>query len=172
MNISQNKYLMQKKWLVKTPVNRTTVEEFRSELKVDRIVSEILLQRGITTYDEAEHFFTPKLEDLHSPFLMRDLKEAVVRINKAIQHNERILFFGDYDVDGTTAVSLMISFFRNHYENIDYYIPDRYKEGYGVSKAGIDFAKASNVGLFISLDCDCFGIGPETQTAPSKSGST
>lgn len=144
---------MQKKWLVKTPINRTTVEEFRSELKIDRIVSEILLQRGITSYEEAEHFFTPKLEDLHSPFLMKDLKEAVERINKAIQNNERILFFGDYDVDGTTAVSLMISFFRNHYANIDYYIPDRYKEGYGVSKAGIDFAKASNVSLFISLDC-------------------
>lgn len=144
---------MQKKWLVKTPINRTTVEEFRSELKIDRIVSEILLQRGITSYEEAEHFFTPKLEDLHSPFLMKDLKAAVERINKAIQNNERILFFGDYDVDGTTAVSLMISFFRNHYTNIDYYIPDRYKEGYGVSKAGIDYAKASNVGLFISLDC-------------------
>lgn len=144
---------MEKRWLVKNTIDRKLVEEFRSTLKIDDVVAELLLQRGITSFEEAENFFVPKLEDLHSPFLMKDLKEAVLRINQAMANNERILFFGDYDVDGTTAVSLMISFFRNHYANIDYYIPDRYKEGYGVSKAGIDFAKETNVGLLIALDC-------------------
>lgn len=144
---------MEKRWLVKNPTDRTIVESFRSTLKVDPIVGEVLLQRGISTYDEAEAFFTPKLENLHNPFLMKDLTEAVDRINHAMANKERILFFGDYDVDGTTAVSLMLCFFQKIYDNIDYYIPDRYKEGYGVSKAGIDYAKESNVGLFISLDC-------------------
>lgn len=144
---------MEKRWLVKNPIDRTTVEEFRSTLKVDPIVAEVLLQRGISSYEEAEAFFTPKLEDLHDPFLMKDLGNAVERINQAMAKNERILFFGDYDVDGTTAVSLMLCFFKNRYDNVDYYIPDRYKEGYGVSKAGIDYAKETNVGLFISLDC-------------------
>lgn len=144
---------MEKRWLVKNPIDRTIVESFRSTLKVDRIVAEVLLQRGISTYDEADAFFNPKLEDLHDPFLMKDLPEAVDRINLAMANNERILFFGDYDVDGTTAVSLMLCFFQKIYDNVDYYIPDRYKEGYGVSKAGIDYAKENNVGLFISLDC-------------------
>ncbi len=144
---------MEKRWLVKNPIDRTIIETFRSTLKIDPIIAEVLLQRGISDYDEAEAFFTPKLENLHDPFLMKDLPEAVDRINKAIANNERILFFGDYDVDGTTAVSLMLCFFKNVYSNIDYYIPDRYKEGYGVSKAGIDYAKETNVGLFISLDC-------------------
>ena len=144
---------MEKRWLVKTPIDRTIVESFRSTLKVDPIIGEVLLQRGISTYDEAEAFFTPKLEDLHDPFLMKDLSAAVDLINSAIANNERILFFGDYDVDGTTAVSLMLCFFQKIYDNVDYYIPDRYKEGYGVSKAGIDYAKETSVGLFISLDC-------------------
>ena len=144
---------MEKRWLVKNPIDRTVNDTFRSSIKVDPIVAEVLLQRGISTYDDAEAFFTPKLEDLHDPFFMKDLSAAVDRINLAIANNERILFFGDYDVDGTTAVSLMLCFFKGKYDNIDYYIPDRYKEGYGVSKAGIDFAKESNVGLFISLDC-------------------
>ena len=104
---------MEKRWLVKNPIDRTIIDTFRSTLKIDPIIAEVLLQRGISDYDEAEAFFTPKLENLHDPFLMKDLPEAVDRINKAIANNERILFFGDYDVDGTTAVSLMLCFFKN-----------------------------------------------------------
>ena len=144
---------MQKRWLIKAPVESTTVEEFRSVLKVDRIVAELLLQRGINSFEEAEAFFQPNLNQLHDPFLMKDLKEAVERINSAIARNEKILLFGDYDVDGTTAVALLYSVLKNHYENLDYYIPDRYTEGYGVSFIGIDFAAENDISLIISLDC-------------------
>lgn len=144
---------MEKKWLVKDKIDGTIVEQFRSELKIDKVIAEILLQRGITTYEEAESFFVPKLEDLHDPFLMKDLKEAVERIQLAMEKNEKILFFGDYDVDGTTSVALMISFFRSIYKHVDYYIPDRYAEGYGVSKQGIDYAKENGITLIVALDC-------------------
>ena len=143
---------MQKRWLVNTTIDSTTVEEFRSVLKVDEVVAELLLQRGITTFEEAEKFFRPKLDELHDPFLMKDMKEAVERLQEAIENQERILLFGDYDVDGTTAVALMYSFLKDT-AVIDYYIPDRYKEGYGLSKDGIDFASEHEVGLIISLDC-------------------
>ncbi|EPB65817.1 putative single-stranded-DNA-specific exonuclease RecJ [Ancylostoma ceylanicum] len=116
---------MNKKWIIRQPIDRTTVEQFRSDLK-----------RGIDTYDKAEHFFRPKLEDLHNPFLMKNMEEAVVRLNKAIERNEKILLFGDYDVDGTTAVALMYSFLSGYSNKLDYYIPDRYTEGYGLSRKG------------------------------------
>jgi single-stranded-DNA-specific exonuclease len=144
---------MQKRWLVKTPKDITTVEEFRSTLKIDRIVAELLLQRGIHTYEQAENFFRPKLDQLHDPFLMKDLTAAVERVNQAIQKKERILLFGDYDVDGTTAVALLYTVLRKHCDQVDYYIPDRYSEGYGISYAGIDFASLNNFSLIISLDC-------------------
>lgn len=144
---------MQKRWLVKTPVESTTVEEFRSTLKVDPIVAELLLQRNIQTYESAESFFRPKLSQLHDPFLMKDLKEAVDRVNLAIENEEKILLFGDYDVDGTTAVALLYSVLKNHHSNLDYYIPDRYIEGYGVSRLGIEFAAENGFSLIISLDC-------------------
>lgn len=144
---------MQKRWLVKTPVESTTVEEFRSTLKVDPIVAELLLQRNIQTYEAAESFFRPKLSQLHDPFLMKDLKEAVDRVNLAIENEEKILLFGDYDVDGTTAVALLYSVLKNHHSNLDYYIPDRYIEGYGVSRLGIEFAAENGFSLIISLDC-------------------
>jgi single-stranded-DNA-specific exonuclease len=144
---------MQKRWLVKTPKDITTVEEFRSTLKIDRIVAELLLQRGINTYEQAEDFFRPKLDQLHDPFLMKDLKEAAERINLAFEKNERILLFGDYDVDGTTAVALLYAVLKKHYEYVDFYIPDRYAEGYGVSYIGIDHAAEQNFSLIISLDC-------------------
>ena len=143
---------MQKRWLVNTTIDSTTVEEFRSVLKVDEVVAELLLQRGITTFEEAEKFFRPKLDELHDPFLMKDMKEAVERLQEAIENQERILLFGDYDVDGTTAVAMMYSFLKDT-AIIDYYIPDRYKEGYGLSKDGIDFAAEHGVDLIISLDC-------------------
>ncbi len=144
---------MQKRWLVKTPVESTTLEEFRSTLKVDRIVAELLMQRGITSFEDAETFFRPKLDQLHNPFLMKDLKKAVERVNLAIAKGEKILLFGDYDVDGTTAVALLYGFLIEKHQNLDYYIPDRYSEGYGISMQGIDFAAENDFKLIISLDC-------------------
>ena len=144
---------MQKKWLVKSPIETAKVEELRSALKVDRVVSELLLQREITTFDQAQAFFRPSINELHDPFFMKDMDRAVERINLAISKNERILLFGDYDVDGTTAVALMYSYLIQKYENVDFYIPDRYKEGYGVSFLGIDYAEETNCSLIISLDC-------------------
>jgi single-stranded-DNA-specific exonuclease len=144
---------MQKRWLIKAPVESTTVEELRSKLKVDHIVAELLLQRGINTFKEAEAFFRPQLTELHDPFLMQDMKSAVQRVNDAIKSDEKILLFGDYDVDGTTAVALLYSFLKPKHVNLDYYIPDRYIEGYGVSFLGIDFAAENGFSLIISLDC-------------------
>lgn len=144
---------MEKRWLIKNPIDRTLVDAFRSELKVDPVVAELLLQRGISTYEEAKNFFRPSLEDLHDPFLMKDMEKAVIRLQHAIQINEKVLFFGDYDVDGTTAVSLMITYFSSILNDCDYYIPDRYDEGYGISKKGIDHAKEHGFSLIVSLDC-------------------
>lgn len=144
---------MQKRWFVRAPQDSTTVEEFRSELKVDAVVAELLLQRGIDTYKKAEAFFRPKLEHLHDPFLMKDMDVAVERLIDAIIKKEKVLLYGDYDVDGTTAVTLLYHLLKGHLENLEYYIPDRYSEGYGVSKAGITYAKDQNVDLIITLDC-------------------
>lgn len=144
---------MQKRWLIKTPNDNTIIEQLRSTLKVDRIISQLLLQRGIETFEQAEAFFRPKLSEIHDPFLMKDMDRAVDRINLAFKKQEKILLFGDYDVDGTTAVALLYSFLQNKYEKIDFYIPDRYSEGYGVSMQGIDFAAENNFSLIISLDC-------------------
>ena len=143
---------MQKRWQVKTTEDSTLVEDFRSELKVDPIVAELLLQREITSFDDAQSFFRPNLDDLHDPFLMKDMEEAVERLQTAIDEQQRVMLFGDYDVDGTTAVALMYSFLKDTLP-VDFYIPDRYKEGYGLSKTGVDVAKKNEVDLIISLDC-------------------
>lgn len=143
---------MQKRWLVNTTIDSTTVEEFRSILKVDEVIAELLLQRGIDSFESAQKFFRPDINELHDPFLMKDMKEAVERLQVAIENQERILLFGDYDVDGTTAVAMMYSFLKDT-AVVDFYIPDRYKEGYGLSKQGIDFASEHDVDLIISLDC-------------------
>jgi len=143
---------MQKRWLIKSAPDSTTIESFRSKLKVDRIISTLLLQRGITSFDEAESFFRPNLSDLHDPFLMKDMATAVERLQLAINSKEKVLLFGDYDVDGTTAVALLYSVLNSRLD-IDFYIPDRYKEGYGVSKSGIDFASENDFSLIIALDC-------------------
>ena len=143
---------MQKRWQVKTPQESTLVEDFRSTLKVDPIVAELLLQREINNFEDAQAFFRPSLDDLHDPFLMQDMDEAVERLQMAIDDGQRVMLFGDYDVDGTTAVALMYSFLKETLP-IDFYIPDRYKEGYGLSKTGIDVAKENGVDLIISLDC-------------------
>jgi len=144
---------MQKKWLLKAPPSQSKIEELRSELKIDRIVSSLLLQRDIASFESAQAFFRPKLEDLHDPFLMKDMDLAINRIEKAFTKKEKILLFGDYDVDGTTAVALMYIYLKEHYPNIDFYIPNRYSEGYGISFQGIDYAIKEGISLIISLDC-------------------
>jgi single-stranded-DNA-specific exonuclease len=144
---------MEKKWLVKTQQNKGKINELKDALKVDRIVAELLFQRGIETFEAAEAFFRPKLEDLHNPFLMKNMDLAVNRLEKAIQNQEKILLFGDYDVDGTTAVALLYGFLKNYCPSIDFYIPDRYTEGYGISFQGIDYAEKNQQTLIIALDC-------------------
>ncbi|MCM1476261.1 MAG: DHH family phosphoesterase, partial [Muribaculaceae bacterium] len=116
-------------------------------------ISQLLVQRGITTVDEAERFFNPSLADLHDPFLMPGMDKAVGRLNKAMGKKERIMIYGDYDVDGTTAVALVYKFLRQFYSNIEYYIPTRYDEGYGISLNSIDYAASQGVKLIIILDC-------------------
>lgn len=124
-----------------------------NELSISPILSKLLVQRDITTYDEARTFFRPDLSDLHDPFLMKDMDKAVERLTKAMQRNEKILIYGDYDVDGTTAVSLVYRFLIKLYSNLDFYIPDRYIEGYGISTQGINYAHKNNFTLIIALDC-------------------
>lgn len=132
---------------------QTTVNKLQAELGITTSLCQILAQRGITDFDSAKAFFRPSLSELHDPFLMKDMNKAVARIQTAIDKEERILIYGDYDVDGTTAVSLLFSFMRRHYPNIDTYIPDRYKEGYGISNPGIDYAEDNGITLIIALDC-------------------
>tara|TARA_R110001583_G_scaffold22444_1_gene84196 strand:- start:4682 stop:6370 length:1689 start_codon:yes stop_codon:yes gene_type:complete len=141
------------RWTIKAKPEQRQIEELAHALKVDRLVAELLLQRGITNYKEAKKFFRPQLSDLHDPFLMKDMDIAVARIEQAIKNNENILVFGDYDVDGTTAVALMSSYLLSFYPNVATYIPDRYEEGYGVSYKGIDFAEDNGFSLIIALDC-------------------
>lgn len=125
----------------------------QNSLNVDRIIAHLLSLRGIENFDDAKNFFRPQYDFFHDPFLMKGMKAAVDRIISAFENKEKILIYGDYDVDGTTAVSLVYSFFKNDFYEIDYYIPDRYKEGYGISFAGIDFASDHGYSLIIALDC-------------------
>lgn len=144
---------MEKRWSIKPQADGTITDRLTSELGIDKVLANLLVQRGITTFDDAKKFFRPSLTDLHDPFLMKDMDKAIARIEKAIQNSEKILVYGDYDVDGTTAVSLVYTFLKNHYPNIGFYIPDRYTEGYGISFQGIDFAKENDFTLIIALDC-------------------
>lgn len=143
---------MEKRWVYK-PIDREKLATLQESLKINPILLELLIQRGITTYQEAKDFFRPQLDMLHDPFLMKDMDKAVTRIISAIENKERILVYGDYDVDGTTSVALFYQFIHDIYSNVDYYIPDRYAEGYGVSMKGMDYAIQSGVGLIVSLDC-------------------
>ena len=143
---------MEKRWNL-ISANKTKVQSLQSGLKIHPILCELLVQRGISTFDEAKLFFRPDLNHLHDPWLMKDMQKAVDRIQIAIQQNQKILVFGDYDVDGTTSVATLYQFLLNLTHQVDYYIPHRYKEGYGVSKIGIDFAKENNFELIISVDC-------------------
>ncbi|RBW59798.1 single-stranded-DNA-specific exonuclease RecJ [Tenacibaculum sp. E3R01] len=141
------------RWTLKSKPNIEVTHKLSLDLGIDKVLSELLVQRGVTTFDEAKCFFRPSLNNLHNPYLMKDMDLAVARIKKAIENNENILVYGDYDVDGTTAVSLMSSYLKEEYENVATYIPDRYKEGYGVSFQGIDFAHDNGFSLIIALDC-------------------
>ena len=141
------------RWNLKPKPDPQKVQQLAASLNVEAAVAALLVQRGIETFDEAKAFFRPSLSDLHDPYLMKDMDKAVARIEQAVANNECILVFGDYDVDGTTAVSLVSSYLKTYYPNVDTYIPDRYKEGYGVSNAGIDYADDNGCTLIIALDC-------------------
>jgi single-stranded-DNA-specific exonuclease len=144
---------MEKRWVVKDKGDTAVVKQLAGALGVSLSLANLMVQRNITSPDEAKAFFNPGLDYLHDPFLMKDMNIAVDRISTAIKKNERILVYGDYDVDGTTAVALMYSFLKDQYSNVEYYIPDRYKEGYGVSFQGLDFAYQNNCKVVITLDC-------------------
>jgi single-stranded-DNA-specific exonuclease len=141
------------RWNPKSKPNPEKVQAIQQALQVDEIIATLLVQRGIETFEQAKTFFRPTLADLHNPYLMKDMDKAVARIEKAIANNENILIFGDYDVDGTTAVSLVSSYLRSFYPNVATYIPDRYAEGYGISYMGIDYAEDNAISLIIALDC-------------------
>jgi single-stranded-DNA-specific exonuclease len=144
---------MEKRWVLKPQGDDGIVEHLSQVLNINRNLANLLAQRGVKTFDQAKAYFRPQLEHLHDPFLMKDMDLAVERIHQALDRKEKILVYGDYDVDGTTAVALVFTFFRNYHDQIDYYIPDRYDEGYGVSYKGIDFASEEGVSLIIALDC-------------------
>jgi len=144
---------MQNLWTLKALPDKNIVFALQECLGVSELVATLLAQRGIETFEEAKQFFRPQLSDLYNPFLMKDMDKAVERLHRAINSNEKILVYGDYDVDGTTAVSLMYLFLKEKCKHVEYYIPDRYDEGYGVSYKGIDYAKRNNFSLIICLDC-------------------
>ena len=141
------------RWTIKSKPEKEKVQKLQNELQIDELIATLLLQRGVENYDQAKTFFRPSLNDLHNPYLMKDIDKAVARIETAIANEENILVFGDYDVDGTTAVSLVSSYLRSYYPNVATYIPDRYDEGYGISYKGIDFAEDNEFTLIIALDC-------------------
>ncbi len=144
---------MVNRWTPFPKLNDRKVEQLAQAIKTSNLIATLLIQRGIDTPEKAKKFFNPQLTDLYDPFLMKDMDFATDRIIIALKNNERILIYGDYDVDGTTSVATVFSFFRKLTNNIEYYIPDRYKEGYGVSKIGIDYAQSTGVNLIIALDC-------------------
>ncbi len=144
---------MVKRWNIKEPAKPEIIARLCRELNIDEVLAELLVQRGVTTFEGAKAFFRPSLSNLHDPFLMKDMDKAVDRLQSAIRNGEKILIYGDYDVDGTTSVALIFSFLQRYYSNLEYYIPDRYLEGYGVSFKGIDFAADCNCRLIISIDC-------------------
>jgi single-stranded-DNA-specific exonuclease len=144
---------MQKRWVEWELENLAAVAELQESLGIDKVLASLLVKRGINDYEEARNFFRPELKNLHDPYLMQDMAIAVSRINQAITTGEKILIYGDYDVDGTTSVALTFSFFKKLHSEIDFYIPDRYREGYGISTQGIDYAFENGFSLIIALDC-------------------
>lgn len=143
---------MKKRWKILS-ADQSKVDVLQQSLQIHRAACQVLVQRGVETFEDARHFFRPSLDDLHSPWLMKDMRLAVDRVTTAIRNKEKILVFGDYDVDGTTSVASMYQFLSKIIAGVDYYIPHRYREGYGISRAGIDFAKENGFSLVIALDC-------------------
>ncbi len=143
---------MEKRWIRKPIPPKTIIDELSASINVNPFLATILAQRGITTFDEAKKFFRPSFDHLHDPFLMKDMDKAVDRIHQAIINNEKVLIYGDYDVDGTTSVALVFSYLREFYDKCDFYIPDRSKEGYGVSREGIEWAAQQSFSLIVALD--------------------
>jgi single-stranded-DNA-specific exonuclease len=141
------------RWTIKPKPSEDKIKHLAQALNVEDFVATLLVQRGIETFEDAKNFFRPSLDHLHDPYLMKDMEKAVARIELAIENQENILVFGDYDVDGTTAVSLVSSYLKTYYPNVATYIPDRYDEGYGISFKGIDFADDNGMSLIIALDC-------------------
>ena len=162
-------YVMPKEreWRLRAPADPENVKQLSAELGVDPVLATLLVHRGIRTFEEARSFFRPNLSDIHDPFLMKDMDKAVERLEKAVHGNEKVLVYGDYDVDGTTAVALVYSFIRRLTSSVDFYIPDRYDEGYGVSKKGIDWAAENGFRLIITLDCGIKAID-KVEYAASK----
>jgi single-stranded-DNA-specific exonuclease len=146
---------MKKRWVIHTPPEETKIQELAKKLNCHPVIANLLLQRGIVSAEQAQAFFNPSLNMLHDPFLMKDMDKAVERLDRAIAQDEKILIYGDYDVDGTTAVALLYKYLKSrcHYENLEYYIPDRYTEGYGVSIKGIDYAAQNGFSLMLITDC-------------------
>ena len=143
---------MIKNWIIKD-ADKDIINELSQTLNVSKIIAHLLTLRGIQNFEQAKKFFRPRLSDLHDPFLMKNMNSAIKRIEHAIINKEKILVYGDYDVDGTTAVSMMFNFLKKQTAEIDYYIPCRYQEGYGISLKGIDYAHNNNFSLIIALDC-------------------
>lgn len=144
---------MNKRWSIKEVPAIADVNRLAAELNIDPVLSTLLLQRGVSTFEEARYFFRPDIRHLHDPFLMKGMEEAIERIEQAIINKEKVLIYGDYDVDGTTSVAVVYSFFKQYHSFIEYYIPDRYKEGYGISTQGIDYAAQNGFSLIVALDC-------------------
>lgn len=145
--------MKEKRWTLK-PANEKHIQQLSQDLRIQPALCRLLAVRGITDYETAKRFFRPQITDLHDPFLMKGMKQAVARISEAVEWHERIMVYGDYDVDGTTSVAVVYSFLKKNYAGeISFYIPHRYREGYGISKAGIDFAHANGYTLMITLDC-------------------
>ena len=145
--------MKEKHWIIRQDYDLETVENLAASLGVDRIIATLLVERGVGTFEEARRFFRPGLDQIHDPYLMKGMRQAIDRINAAIKNRERIMVYGDYDVDGTSAVALVFSYFKELDPNIDFYIPDREREGYGISIQGIDYARETGVKLIIALDC-------------------
>ncbi len=143
----------QKRWVIKPQTDKEIISLLSCELNICEPLANLLGQRGIKTFEEARAFFRPQLEHLHDPFLMKDMEKAIERLESALRNKEKILIYGDYDVDGTTAVAMVYSFLRTHHQYLGYYIPDRYNEGYGISFKGVDFAAEHGYSLVIALDC-------------------
>ncbi len=155
------------KWILREPSDPEKVDRLAAEVGIDKVLADLLIKRGVETFSQARSFFRPSLDNLHDPFLMKDMDVAVERLRQAIAGGENILVYGDYDVDGTTAVALVYSFIHRYTENVDFYIPDRYDEGYGVSFKGIDYAHEHGTRLIITLDCGIKAID-KVEYAASK----